>query len=168
VRPHLSPPPFDPSLAEVWMRVALREAESAFHENEVPVGCLIINQAGSIVGHGRDDRQKKADPFAHAEVIAIRRAAEALGDWRLDGHTLVVTLEPCPMCAGLILMSRIGRVIYGAKNLKWGASSTKIDLLEGRHFPHKPEVIGGILEMECSQILSGYFEARRSINSPDR
>lgn len=154
-------PPYDPSAAEAWMSEAIAEARRAADADEVPVGCLVINPAGEIVARGRDARQSPGDPLAHAEVAAIREAARNLGDWRLDGHTLVVTLEPCPMCAGLILMSRIGRVIYGAANEKWGAAGTKIDMLAGGHFPHKPEVIGGVLAEECASLLRDYFAKRR-------
>lgn len=156
-------PPYDAEHAEAWMRAALEEAEAAEQANEVPVGCLVIGPQSEIAGRGRDERQRPADPMAHAEVVAIREAARRQGDWRLDGYTLVVTLEPCPMCAGLILMSRIGRVIYGAPNTKWGAASTKIALLTGDHFPHKPEVIGGVLAEPCAEILSRYFAKRRRI-----
>lgn len=144
------------------MREALAEAERSLARDEVPVGCLVINPEGRITGRGGDDRQHRADPLAHAEVAAIREAAAAQGDWRLDGHTLVVTLEPCPMCAGLILMSRVGRIIYGATNDKWGASGTKIHLLDGGHFPHKPELISGVLPEPCAEILGRYFSNRRS------
>lgn len=143
------------------MREAIGEARRAAEADEVPVGCIVIDAGNQIVSRGRDARQAPGDPLAHAEVAAIREAARLLGDWRLDGHTLVVTLEPCPMCAGLILMSRIGRVIYGAPNTKWGASGTRVDLLGGNFFPHRPEVIGGILSGECGELLSQYFARRR-------
>lgn len=143
------------------MHEALAEARAAFDNDEVPVGCVVLDANGEIVGRGGDARQRGADPTAHAEVVAIAEAAKRLGDWRLDGHTLVVTLEPCPMCAGLILMSRVGRVIYGAPNDKWGAASTKIDLLSGNYFPHKPEVIAGVAAEPCAEILSRYFARRR-------
>src|SRR5690349_18916302 len=101
----IAPPPFTSDDAQAWMRLALAEAQSAFDRDEPPVGCVVLDREGKIVGRGGDDRQAAADPLAHAEVAAIRQAAAAQGDWRLDGHTLVVTLEPCPMCAGLIVMS---------------------------------------------------------------
>lgn len=144
------------------MREALEEAQRAFDRDETPVGCLVFDPSGAVAGRAGDDRQKSADPWAHAEVIAIRQAAAKQGDWRLDGHTLVVTLEPCPMCAGLILMSRIGRVIYGATSAKWGAAGSRIDLLTSGRFPHKPEVIGGVCADPCAALLSRYFAARRS------
>lgn len=148
------------------MREALEEARAAADANEVPVGCLVLDREGRVTGRGRDARQAGADPLSHAEVTAIREAARRQGDWRLDGFTLVVTLEPCPMCAGLILMSRIGRVIYGATNQKWGASSTNVDLLTGERFPHKPDVIAGVLATPCAEILSLYFKRHRESRSP--
>ncbi|MCH8332772.1 nucleoside deaminase [Candidatus Sumerlaeota bacterium] len=144
------------------MAEALAEAGRAFEQDEVPVGCLVFDGQGNVAGSGRDQRQAAADPLGHAEVSALREAARRQGDWRLDGHTLVVTLEPCPMCAGLILMARVGRVIYGASNTKWGAAGTKVDLLGGGEFPHKPEVIGGVLADPCGKILTEYFAKRRS------
>lgn len=155
-------PPRDPAADEEWMRLALKQARLAAERDEPPVGCVMINELGEVVSIGGNCRQAMADPFAHAEAIAIRGAASAHGDWRLDAHTLVVTLEPCPMCAGLILMARVGRVIYGASNEKWGAAGTRLDLLGGRNFPHKPDVHGGVLAPECAAILTEYFKGRRA------
>jgi tRNA(adenine34) deaminase len=155
-------PPYDPAQAADWMRLALEEAERARDADEVPVGCIVIDPAGNVSGRGGDTRQGAADPWGHAEVHAIRAAAAAQGDWRLDGHTLVVTLEPCPMCAGLILMARVGRVIYGAPNHKWGAAGARADWLRESPFPHRPEVYGGVLAEPCARILSYYFAARRA------
>lgn len=155
-------PPYDAEAAISWMHLAMDQARGAAAQDEVPVGCVVINPEGQLTGQGGDSRQKKADPWGHAEVRAIREAASVQGDWRLDGHTLVVTLEPCPMCAGLILMARVGRVIYGATNDKWGSAGTKIDLLRTGSFPHEPEVYGGILANESSELLSSYFARRRS------
>lgn len=158
-------PAYNAADAETWMREALGEARAAALEGEVPVGALILDADSQIVGRGSNGRQGPGDPLAHAEVEAIRQAAASQGDWRLDGYTLVVTLEPCPMCAGLILMARIGRVIYGAKSDKWGAAGSKLDVLGGGNFPHKPEVHSGVLEAECSQVLSDYFAAHRERSS---
>jgi tRNA(adenine34) deaminase len=144
------------------MRLAIAEAEGAFAADEAPVGCVVVDPRGEAIGRGADARQASADPMAHAEVVAIREAARRSGDWRLDGFTVVVTLEPCPMCAGLILMSRVGRVIFGATSDKWGAAGTKIDLLGGGVFPHRPEAIGGVLSEPCAALLSRYFAARRT------
>lgn len=159
--PAPEPIAFDAEQAEDWMRQAIDEARRAGQGDEVPVGCLVIDAEGKIAGTGGDRRQAAADPWAHAEVNAIREAARDQGDWRLDGYTLIVTLEPCPMCAGLILMSRVGRVIYGAANDKWGAAGTRSDLLTASSFPHRPEIIGGVRADECGAMLSEYFARRR-------
>jgi tRNA(adenine34) deaminase len=155
-------PAHDPNQAESWMREALSEAERAFESNEVPVGCLIFDDAGREMARARDARQADANPLAHAEWIALGEAAARQGDWRLDGMTLVVTLEPCPMCAGAILMARVGRVIYGAASPKWGAAGSRADWLAAGVFPHKPEVIGGVLAGECGALLTRYFERLRA------
>jgi tRNA(adenine34) deaminase len=143
------------------MREALAVAREAAARDEVPVGCVIADAEGRVVARAGDARQSGADPLAHAEWLALRAAAAAQGDWRLDGMTLVVTLEPCPMCAGAILMSRVGRIVYGARSDKWGAAGTRADWLGGGAFPHRPEVIGGELAEECAEVLSRYFKARR-------
>jgi len=150
------------------MDLALAEANTAGANGEVPVGCIVVSARGDVVGRGRDRRQAPGDPLAHAEVAAIREAAEAQGDWRLDGHTLVVTLEPCPMCAGLILMARVGRVIYGAENWKWGAAGTVVDLLGAEKFPHKPEIATGIKAKECAALLTEYFKGQRKAKRAEK
>ncbi len=144
------------------MREALQEAEAAAAAEEVPVGCVVVDAGGGIVARGRDRRQAASDPLGHAEVEAIRLAAAVQGDWRLDGHTVVVTLEPCPMCAGLILMARVGRVIFGARNVKWGAAGSRLDLLRAASFPHRPDVREGMLAEACGALLSAYFARRRA------
>ncbi|HOE96565.1 MAG TPA: nucleoside deaminase [Candidatus Sumerlaeota bacterium] len=149
-------PPF-----EAWMDLALAEAEAALAHDEVPVGCVIADGSGAIVARAHDARQAAADPLAHAELLALRQAAAAQGDWRLDGMTLVVTLEPCPMCAGSILMARIARVVFGARSPKWGAAGSRADWLGSGVFPHRPEVIGGIREAPCGEVLSRYFRRLR-------
>lgn len=154
-------PVYDPAQAEAWMRQALTVAEEALALDEVPVGCLILDAEGREMARAHDARQGGADPLAHAEWLALRQAAARQGDWRLDGMTLVVTLEPCPMCAGAILMARVGRVIFGAASPKWGAAGSRADWLGAGLFPHKPEVIGGLLAEECAAPLSRYFKARR-------
>lgn len=143
------------------MREAIVVATEAPGEDEVPVGCVIYDAQGKILARAFDRRQHGADPLAHAEVLAIREAAKAQGDWRLDGMTLVVTLEPCPMCAGAILMARVGRVIYGATSPKWGAAGSRADWLTAGVFPHRPEVIGGILADECGKLLTEHFRNHR-------
>lgn len=154
-------PPLDPAQAEEWMRKALGVAREALAANEVPVGCLIFDQDGNEVARAHDFRQQGADPLAHAEWMALRKAGQAQGDWRLDTMTLVVTLEPCPMCAGSILMARIGRVIFGAYSPKWGAAGSRSDWLSSGIFPHKPEVIGGVLSEPCGALLTRYFQNHR-------
>lgn len=160
--PPLPLPPYDPAGAERWMKLAIEEGRRSADSDEVPVGCIVIDGEGRVTGRGGDLRQASADPWGHAEIRAIREAAAVQGDWRLDGHTLIVTLEPCPMCAGLILMARVGRVIYGAVNDKWGAAGTRLNLLGSGAFPHRPEVRGGILADDCARLLSDYFSARRA------
>lgn len=159
-------PVFNPHDAEAWMRRALTVAQEALQVNEVPVGCLILDAQGREMARAHDARQNGADPLAHAEWVALREAAGRQGDWRLDGMTLVVTLEPCPMCAGAILMARVARVIYGAPSPKWGAAGSRADWLGSGLFPHKPEVIGGVLAEECGALLSKYFQGRRKNGTP--
>lgn len=158
-------PPYDPAGAEAMMRAALAVAAEAPGADEVPVGCVVYDAAGRIVAKAFDRRQHGADPLAHAEVLAIREAARVQGDWRLDGMTLVVTLEPCPMCAGVILMARVGRVIYGAASPKWGAAGSRADWLTAGVFPHRPEVIGGVLAEECGKLLTDHFRRHRKSDS---
>jgi tRNA(adenine34) deaminase len=128
----------------------------------VPVGGVIYDREGFLLARAHDARQGGADPLAHAEWLALREAARRQGDWRLDGMTLVVTLEPCPMCAGAILMARVGRIIYGAPSPKWGAAGSRADWLGSGLFPHKPIVAGGVLAAECGALLTEYFSARRA------
>ena len=146
---------------EDYMREALALAREAAESGEVPVGCVIADSAGNIVGRGRNRRETQHDATAHAEVEAIREACEALGSWRLEGCTLYVTLEPCPMCAGAILNAHIPRVVYGASDPKAGAAGSLIDLL---HLPgcFQPEVSGGIMEEECAQELKSFFRKLRT------
>ncbi|MCE5229685.1 nucleoside deaminase [bacterium] len=154
-------PPYDPLAAEAMMLEALAVAHEATAADEVPVGCVVYDSSGKCVARAFDRRQHGADPLAHAEVLAIRQAASAQGDWRLDAMTLVVTLEPCPMCAGIILMARVGRVIFGATSPKWGAAGSRADWLTAGVFPHRPEVIGGVLAAECGQLLTDHFRNHR-------
>lgn len=151
-----------PSDLEI-MRVALADAELALATGDVPVGAVIVDRDGTVLAHGRNEREKHADPTAHAEVVAIRRAAEARGSWRLDDVTLVVTLEPCVMCAGAILAARIPRVVFGAWDEKAGASGSVHDLLRDRALPYRVgEVVTGVLEDECASLLRRFFENARA------
>lgn len=144
------------------MRLALTEAELALGTADVPVGAVVLDRNGAVLGHGRNERERDGDPTAHAEIVAIRRAAAARGDWHLDETTLVVTLEPCPMCAGAILAARIPRVVFGAWDDKAGAAGSVHDLLRDRRLPHRAEVVGGVLEEECAMLLRGFFRDARA------
>ncbi len=146
---------------EFYMRHALELAERAYSLGETPVGAVIVrDNTGEIVGEGFNLRESEKSPLAHAEIIAIDRASKTLGGWRLIGCTLYVTLEPCPMCAGAIINSRIPRVVYGASDPKAGSLGSVIDFNE-LPYNHKPEIIPGVLEGECAGILSGFFKTLR-------
>jgi tRNA(adenine34) deaminase len=141
------------------MRLALAEARQAVED--VPVGAIVIDAAGGVVARGHNRREADGDPTAHAEIIAIRRAASATGGWRLSGLTLVVTLEPCTMCAGAITAARLARLVYGAEDPKSGAVGSLWDVLRDTRLNHRPEVIGGVLAAECGALLREFFAARR-------
>jgi len=162
---------------EPAMRLALAEAVQAGPElagpelagpelagtgpDDVPVGAVILDDAGTVLARARNRREADRDPTAHAEMIAIRQAARALGSWRLTGLTLVVTLEPCTMCAGAVTLARLGRLVYGAEDPKAGAAGSLWDVLRDRRLNHRPEVIGGVLAEECGAVLREFFAARR-------
>src|SRR5690606_2548079 len=122
---------------------------------------VVVGPDGAVVGEGNNAREADGDPTAHAEVLALRAAARTLGRWRLADCTLVVTLEPCPMCAGAIVLARVPRVIFGAWDPKAGASGSQWDVLRDRRVNHRPEVLGGVLEEECSEVLRKFFESQR-------
>ena len=143
------------------MQAALSLAKVAADKGDVPVGAIVVNEAGEILGTGQNLREQSNDPTAHAEVIAIRQAAEKIGSWRLDDLTLVVTLEPCAMCAGAILQSRIKRIVFGAWDEKAGAVGSVIDIVRDPRALTKVEVITGIMEKECSEVLSEFFNTKR-------
>jgi tRNA(adenine34) deaminase len=145
---------------EAPMRLALAEAAAA--GSDVPVGAVVLDQAGNVIARGRNRREATGDPTAHAEVQAIRAAGLAAGGWRLDGCTLVVTLEPCTMCAGAITLARLARLVYGAADPKGGAAGSLWDVLRDRRLGHMPEVIGGVLEDECGALLRDFFASRRT------
>ena len=147
---------------EPAMRLALAEAmQAGTGPDEVPVGAVILDQAGTIVARARNRTQADGDPTAHAEIVAIRQAARARGGWRLTGLTLVVTLEPCTMCAGAVTLARLDRLVYGAADPKAGAVGSLWDVLRDRRLNHRPEVIGGVLAEECGAVLREFFAARR-------
>lgn len=149
------------SLDEEAMRVALAEAELARAAGDVPVGAVLLDADGAVLAPGRNRREEDRDPTAHAEVVAIRAGAAIRGDWHLDGCTLVVTLEPCVLCAGAILAARIPRVVFGAWDEKAGAAGSVHDLLRDRRLNHRVEVVPGVLEEECGAILREFFQGRR-------
>jgi tRNA(adenine34) deaminase len=143
------------------MGQALDIASSALASGDVPVGALVFSPAGEVLGVGHNLREAQSDPTAHAEVVAIRAAASALGSWRLQDCTLVVTLEPCVMCAGALMLARIGRLVLGAWDPKGGACGSVWDVVRDRRATHRVEVIGGVREQECSQILLDFFAGHR-------
>ena len=154
----------DPTLPsttdERWMREALREADKARLADEVPVGCVIVHE-GRAVGRAHNQRETLRDPTAHAEMIAITQAAEALASWRLEGCTLYVTLEPCAMCAGAMVLGRIERLVYGATDPKAGAVASVFRLLDEPRLNHRVQVTGGVLADACGAILSDFFRGKR-------
>ena len=142
------------------MRLAIAEAELALASGDVPVGAVLLDADGAVLATGRNEREKTNDPTAHAEVVAIRKAAALRGEWRLPDTTLVVTLEPCVLCAGAILAARIPRVVFGAWDEKAGAAGSVYDLLRDRRLAHRAEVVAGVLEGECGELLTGFFRDR--------
>jgi tRNA(adenine34) deaminase len=148
------------SVHERWMRLALDEARAAAAEDEVPVGAVVV-AGGRVVGSGHNQREQLADPTAHAEMIAITQASAALGSWRLEGCTLYVTLEPCPMCAGAILQARVPVVVWGAADPKAGAVESLYRLFDDARLNHRVEHVGHVLAEECGQLLSEFFRGKR-------
>jgi tRNA(adenine34) deaminase len=146
---------------EPAMRAALAEAEAASAGTDVPVGAVILDSGGAIVARGRNRREADHDPTAHAEIVAIRAAASAVGDWRLTGMTLVVTLEPCTMCAGAIVDSRLSRLVYGAADPRAGAVGSLWDVVRDQRLAPCPEVVGGLLAEEILGIIRTFFQERR-------
>ncbi len=144
-----------------WMRAALTEAEAALATGDVPVGAVVVDAGGAVLGRGRNRREADGDPLAHAEILALREAAAVRGDWNLDDCTLVVTLEPCVMCAGAVLQSRVGRLVYGAWDEKAGAVGSVYDVVRDRRLPHRIEVVTGVDAEESARLLTDFFRARR-------
>jgi tRNA(adenine34) deaminase len=145
---------------EYFMRLAIREAERALGHDDVPVGAVVVH-GGEVIGAGHNERELREDPSAHAEMIAIREAARALGSWRLLDTVLYVTLEPCAMCAGAIVLGRIPRVVYGTVDPKAGAAGSVLDVLAEPRLNHSPDVAGGLLAAECAELLQAFFRSRR-------
>ena len=148
---------------DVYMRMALQQAEQAMAEDEVPVGAVIVRQH-AVIAAAYNQREMLRDPTAHAEMIAITQAAESLRSWRLEDCTLYVTLEPCPMCAGAIVQSRIPRVVYGATDAKAGAVQSLYHLLDDFRLNHRADVVGGVLAEPCGEILTRFFAEKRQHN----
>ncbi|MEU5158611.1 tRNA adenosine(34) deaminase TadA [Streptomyces sp. NPDC020875] len=142
------------------MRLAVAEAERAALAGDVPVGALVLDGDGRVLATAHNERELTGDPTAHAEILAIRRAAESRPGWRLTGCTLLVTLEPCTMCAGAITQSRLDRVVYGARDEKAGAAGSLWDVVRDRRLNHRPEVITGVLEEACAAPLTAFFRTR--------
>jgi tRNA(adenine34) deaminase len=143
------------------MREAVADARLALETGDVPVAALVLSESGEVLGSGRNERELRHDPTAHAEILALRTAARELGDWQLNGATLIVTLEPCVMCAGAILAARIARVVFGAWDEKAGAAGSVYDVLRDRRLNHRVEVFAGVEAESCAALLTGFFEERR-------
>lgn len=143
------------------MRLALAEARSAVATGDVPIGAVVVDPSGEVVGRGRNAREADADPTAHAEILALREAAATRGAWRLDGCTLVVTLEPCTMCAGATVLSRVERLVFGAYDEKAGAVGSLWDVVRDRRLNHRPEVVAGVLAEESTAMLLDFFADHR-------
>ena len=143
-----------------YMLEALKEAELAKLEDEVPIGCVIVKD-DQIIARAHNQRETNNDPLGHAETLAIKKASEVLNDWQLVDCDLYVTIEPCIMCGGAIIQSRIRKVIYGAPDLKGGAFGSSINILDAQNINHRPEIVKGILEEECTKIIKDYFKSKR-------
>jgi tRNA(adenine34) deaminase len=148
------------ALDEYFMRLALREAEHSLQHDDVPIGAVVVT-GGDVLAAAHNERELRQDPTAHAELLALREAARRLGTWRILGSILYVTLEPCAMCAGAIVLARVPRVVYGAKDPKTGAAGSTLNVLAEPRLNHRPEVAGGLLADECAVLLSDFFASRR-------
>jgi len=147
-------------LHQDWMQIALKQAQMAFEQGEVPIGAVIVLN-GQVIASAHNEREQKNDPTAHAEILVIQRAAKALGSWRLTDAILYVTLEPCPMCAGAIMQSRIKQLVYGAMDIKGGATGSVVNVLDYNLWNHRVDIVAGILEDECLKILKLFFKRLR-------
>jgi tRNA(adenine34) deaminase len=145
---------------DYFMHLALREAERALEHGDVPIGAVLV-RGGEVVAAAHNERELRQDPTAHAEILALRAAAKAAGSWRVLDAVLYVTLEPCAMCAGAIVLARLPRVVYGASDPKAGACGSVLDVLGERRLNHRPELAGGLLAHECGALLTGFFASRR-------
>jgi tRNA(adenine34) deaminase len=145
---------------EYFMRLALREASWALEHDDVPIGAVIVHE-GEVIGAGHNEREVRADPTAHAEMVALREAARALGSWRLLDTVMYVTLEPCAMCAGAIVLARVPRLVFGTFDPKAGAAGSVLDVLDEPHLNHRPQVQSGLLGEDCADLLRAFFGSRR-------
>jgi tRNA(adenine34) deaminase len=143
------------------MRAALDEADAALGTGDVPIGAVVLDAAGTVIARGRNRREADGDPTAHAEIVAIRAAARSVGQWRLDDCTLVVTLEPCPMCAGAVTAARLSRLVYGAADPRAGAVGSVWDVVRDQQIVPVPEVIGGVLAEQCLNVIRRFFSEHR-------
>ena len=144
-----------------WMQILLERARAVGQSGEIPVAAVVLDAQGRCIGHGRNRRQQHHDPLGHAELVALHQASQLLGDWRFNSCTLMVTLEPCPMCAGALVQARMGTVIFAAHDHKRGALGGTVDLATHRSAHHRMTVIGGVMESEASQLLNDWFRQRR-------
>jgi tRNA(adenine34) deaminase len=146
------------------MWLALDQAALTAASGDVPIGAVVIDADGAVIGAGCNAREALGDPTAHAEILALRSAAASVGGWRLSGCTLVVTLEPCTMCAGALVLARVDRLVFGAVDPKAGAVGSLWDVVRDRRLNHRPVVVGGVLEAECGELLRSFFEGRRGVS----
>jgi tRNA(adenine34) deaminase len=146
---------------EAAVRAALAEAAIALELGDVPIGAVVLGPSGEVIARAHNERELGDDPTAHAEIVALRRAGQALGSWHLNGCTLAVTLEPCTMCAGALVLARVARLVFGAWDPKAGAAGSLWDVVRDRRLNHRPEVAAGVCEAECSRLLEGFFASRR-------
>jgi len=147
-------------LHQDWMRLALIQAQTAFEHGEVPIGAVVVHN-GQVIAAAHNEKEQRKDPTAHAEVLAIQRAAKVLGSWRLTDAIMYVTLEPCPMCAGAIVQSRLKQIVYGCADLKGGATGSVMNVLDYTLWNHRVDIVAGVLEEECSEILKLFFRRLR-------
>lgn len=150
-----------PLTYQAWVRETIEATRAMANGDDVPVAALVADETGRVIARGQNEREQRKDPTAHAEILALRRAAGVRGTWNLTGCTLVVSLEPCPMCAGALASARISSVVFGAWDDKAGAAGSVCDLLRDRRFPHRAEVYGGVLEEECLEVLTEFFRRHR-------
>lgn len=148
------------AMDEHFMRLAIREAERALEHDDVPIGAVVVHD-GEVIGAGHNERELRQDPTAHAEVLALREAARAVGSWRVLDAVLYVTLEPCAMCAGAIVLARVPRVVYGTDDPKAGMAGSVLNILAEPRLNHRPDVAGGLLQHECAALLRDFFASRR-------